>query len=517
MFTLTRAELQNAYDAISHHGYSSLWPPPQEWTIVTKHWTQVRDHLSQTDLDVYNPYRPLRVVAPKSRANIRLAHLLHPEDLLIYTALVLIVKDDIEKARISRRARRVFSYRSVPAAPNRLYAMRGAYDNYLAQLETKTRKRHTRFVSTADIADFYPRINQHRLENIISSTATHQRGRDVARVLVKKLISKLMEANSYGIPVGPPASRVLGEAVLIDVDAHLQSKGVDYVRWVDDFHIFSRSEYMAQSTVFELAEWLFVHHGLTLQSSKTRIWPVAKYLNNVLVKPEAKLTDRDAVLAALAGSQYAADEPDNEEIQSALNVLQGFDLKDMLLSSISDDRTVDYQMVRYVLTRLPNIPGIEEHLKLEILDIVLNHAELLYPVVDYIARYVLSFTGLSPATKKKIGQKLLRPLTSRRNPPPPYYAMWTLYVLSTSAGWTSPSALVRLYSQSTSEIVRRYAALALSTCGTRAEALAIRDDLPAASSLLRTAILAASRKLGSDERKHWRLASPPRGIVEKYM
>ena len=433
------------------------------------------------------------------------------------TALVLVVKDDIEKARISRRARRVFSYRAAPATPNRLYAMRGAYAKYLAQLETKARKRHTRFVSTADIADFYPRINQHRLENIITSTATNQRGHEVARVLVKKLISKLMDANSYGIPVGPPASRVLGEAVLIDVDAHLQSKGVDYVRGVDDFHIFSRSEYLAQSTVFELAEWLMVHHGLTLQSSKTRIWPVAKYINNILAKPEDKLTDRDTLLAALGGSQYAADDPDNEEHQSIVNALQGVDLKDMLLSSISDDKTVDYQMVRHVLTRLPAIPGIEEDLKLEILDIALDNAQLLYPVVDYVARYILSFTALLPATKKKIGRKLLHPLTSRRNPPPPYYAMWALYVLSTSPGWISPTVLVRLYSQSTSEIVRRYAALALSTCGTRAEALAIRDDLPTAPSLLRTAILAASQKLGQDERKHWKLANPSRCIVEKYM
>src|SRR5690606_30747351 len=115
-------------------------------------------------------------------------------------------------------------------------------------------KSTTRFVAIADVADFYPRIYQHRLENVIESTATTARATDVARVLVRKLIAKLIGGNSYGIPVGPYASRLLGEAVLIDVDSYLQSRGIDFVRWVDDYNLFARSEYLAQSTVFDLGE-----------------------------------------------------------------------------------------------------------------------------------------------------------------------------------------------------------------------------------------------------------------------
>ena len=90
------------------------------------------------------------------------------------------------------------------------------------------------YVAVADIADFYPRIYQHRLENVIESVASSQRVRDVARVLVKKLIGNLLGKDSYGIPVGPYASRLLAEALLIDVDASLESRGIDFVRWVDD-------------------------------------------------------------------------------------------------------------------------------------------------------------------------------------------------------------------------------------------------------------------------------------------
>ena len=220
MFQLTDIELQNAFEAINHHGYSAMLPQPYEWQFVVNRWPDVKVNLAQKDLDTYEPYNPLRIFAPKSRANIRIVHLLHPEDLLIYTALVLIVKNDIENARISKKARRVYSYRVDVSAPNRLYHVRGAHNAYLEQLATKAAKPSTKFVGLADIADFYPRIYQHRLENVIQAAATTQRGTDVARVLVRKLVSKFMERNSYGIPVGPYASRILGEAVLGPVEIH---------------------------------------------------------------------------------------------------------------------------------------------------------------------------------------------------------------------------------------------------------------------------------------------------------
>lgn len=527
MFKLTAEELQNAYEAIHHHGYSAMLPAAYEWKHVKEKWAEIKQYLAEIDLDTYTPYKPLQVFAPKSRANIRVVHLLHPEDLLLYTALVLIIKDDVEAARMSRKTQRVFSYRVDLKRPNRLYNSRGAYDAYLSQLRKKAEKASVTFVSIADIADFYPRIYQHRLENVVQSTATAQRGVDVARVLVKKLIGKLMGGNSYGIPVGPYASRILGEAILIDVDAHLHSNGVDFVRWVDDYNIFSRTEYLAQSTVFDLAEWLFSNHGLTLQSAKTKILPVERYATEVVSTPEENLTDRDNVIALLRQSagdvEYEDDEVDEDDeldeeaVAHLLQQLQGYDLHEMFVESISDQALVDYEMVRYVLTRLPRIPGANENLKSDILELVLDSAELLYPASEFIAKYLLSFEELSKSEKKKIAKQLLKPLKSKRNPPPDYYAMWILYIFSTSEDWDHAGDIARLYQEATSEVVKRYAALAISVGGTRAEALVVKDDFANASDLLRLAILCASNKLGKDERKHWKLANQIKGAVEKYV
>jgi hypothetical protein len=126
-------------------------------------------------------------------------------------------------------------------------------------------------VAVADFADFYPRIYQHRLENVIQASAKSPRVEEVARVLVRQFIPNLFGQTSYGILIGPFASRILGEGVLIDVDAALLSDGADFLRWVDDYTIFCSSEVDAQRRLFRLAERLFDNHGLTLSAVKTKI------------------------------------------------------------------------------------------------------------------------------------------------------------------------------------------------------------------------------------------------------
>ena len=528
MFTLAEDELEQAYQAISHHGYSALLPDAYEWTTVVNNWMKIREYLTKIDLDNYMPHKPLQIFAPKSRANIRIVHLLHPEDLLIYTALVMIVKNDIESARIPKRNQRVYSYRVSKEQSSHLYNARGAHDKYLAQLRNKATKKSTKFVAIGDIADFYPRIYQHRLQNVIEATATAQRGADVARVLVKKLINKLMGGNSYGIPVGPYASRILGEAILIDVDAHLLSKGVDFVRWVDDYNIFARSEYLAQSMIFELAEWLFSNHGLTLQSSKTKILPASRYLDEIANSPEENLTDRDQVVFLLreaAGdldygeveSVVGGDDLEERRIEEILEKIQSYDLRGMLVESMSDQALVDYEMVQYVLSRLPRIPGADNELKSDILHLVLDNADLLYPASEHIAQYVTSFQDIPKGEKVRIARKLLKPLRSRNNRPPDYYAMWVLYVFSTSADWNCSNEIMGLYQSSTSELVKRFAALALAKGGSRANALAVKENISSASSLLRLAIFCSTNRLGKDERKFWKLANRSIGILEKFV
>jgi hypothetical protein len=117
-FNLTEQELQNAFEAIEHHGYSGLVPHPPEWQTIRDNWGEIRPQIAAFDLDEYRPHSPMVMFAPKSRATVRPVCLLHPVDLLIYSALTLIVKDDLEVQRIALQKKRVFSYRA-NAEPNR--------------------------------------------------------------------------------------------------------------------------------------------------------------------------------------------------------------------------------------------------------------------------------------------------------------------------------------------------------------------------------------------------------------
>src|SRR4051812_43989351 len=68
-------------------------------------------------------------VCPQVTSNLRPVCLLHPIDLLIYSALTLVVKDDLESERIPIQKRRVFSYRASPET-NRFYAQQPTFQDF---------------------------------------------------------------------------------------------------------------------------------------------------------------------------------------------------------------------------------------------------------------------------------------------------------------------------------------------------------------------------------------------------
>jgi hypothetical protein len=178
--------------------------------------------------------------------------------------------DHIAASRLPIKSHKVFSFRSEKASGDMLYTSKPGYREFRDRQRRKIQVASIKFVGVADIADFYPRIYQHRLKNALEA-ATSNSQRDVIRVL-EKLLLRFSGGPSYGIPVGPAASRLLGEAVLIDVDSALRAAGVDFLRFVDDFVIFGSKYEMVESALHFLGETLFVQHGLTLQTAKTHIF-----------------------------------------------------------------------------------------------------------------------------------------------------------------------------------------------------------------------------------------------------
>ena len=475
MFNLTVDELHRAFLAIERHGYSSLLPDPPEWSHVRDHWDAISSHLSNLDLDDYTPHTPLRIFAPKDALHLRPLDMLHPEDLVIYTALVLLIKDDIEAGRVPRRARRVYSYRVDPSSTSELYRSTvGSHDAYMATLDMKSRKNRVTHVALADIADFFPRIYQHRLSNIIRTMASTDRATNVPRVLVDKLISRLMDRNSYGIPFGPFASRILGEAILMDVDDFLTSQRVDFVRWMDDYNFFAHSKTIAESHIRSLGEWLFREHGLTLQSSKTKVLTTEDYRSRVLASPEDELvSEEDVVADFLEATGGYADEVDESDVEEMLEVLHSEDLLSMLDRALSRNSVVDLRRVAHLLRLLTLLRGAPEEAHRQALALLLDHVTALSPIADTVCKYWLSLGFLDREDKRTVGDMLLKSLRSLGLDEHEYLTVWVLHLFGSDPDWNRRNELLRIYLDTHSEAIKRAAAVALRSSGTRSEAIAV--------------------------------------------
>ncbi|MGJ9385248.1 RNA-directed DNA polymerase [Salipaludibacillus sp. CF4.18] len=224
----------------------------------------------------------VRSLTPKHKYGFRLSTLLDPLDTIIYTALVYEIGEDIEARRVPIEKDVSFSYRFNPNDDGRMYDPEINYSKFLDYCTSKvnlfTGDESIQYVVVADIADFYPRIYLHPLENALSSCTI----KNNHAFALKKILNSWNLSISYGIPVGQSASGLLAELTLNDIDEGLLSEGVDFCRYVDDFRIFCNTKKEAYEHLALLATMLFGNHGLTLQQHKTKILSVEQFRENYL-------------------------------------------------------------------------------------------------------------------------------------------------------------------------------------------------------------------------------------------
>ncbi len=491
MLKLKAQLLERAKAAAILHGYGTFLPEPPEFALLKKNWKDVKNMLVSIDLDTYDGYTPIRSFAPKSRLNVRRVALLHPFDFIIYTALVLALKDAISKSRLPPDV--VFSYRTEKTTSKQIYASAPSFKEFRAAATKKATLNPKWSVGITDIADFFPRIYHHRLINALE-VAAPTTARDHIRVL-EKMLARFSEGTSYGIPIGPPASRLLAEAVLIDVDSTLKSYGIDFLRFVDDYAIFAEKPKDAEYGIRVLGETLFQNHGLTLQTAKTKVLSASAYLEKHLTLHSEKEENRRKLFEILGDSLYEEtcyEDLDDEQKKE----IDAYNLAEMLTEALSADESVDYQEVSFILGRLSSLQ------KPELISIVLENLDRLYPVANAVAAFFKDFKNLEDEQYKEIGTALLRPLLhATETRPSEFYAIWILHVFGQDDRWNHGEDLLRIFRETSSDVVRRYSALALARSGSRAQAVAIKEYLNSGSSQCRTAMLLATAILGLDERK----------------
>lgn len=193
------------------------------------------------------------------------AHI-QPLDEMKYLALVLQIAHKIEVMRISKSKNQIFSYRFSPQK-GYLFDPRYNYTSFREHVSKKSKSNKINVVVSCDISNFYDRLNLHRLECILASSPDTD----------KKVVSQLNELllfwsnrDSYGLPVGSNASRILAEASLIEVDNYLVSQKIDFCRFVDDYRIFAKDSATAHHSLSLLVDRLS-KEGFYINTSKTEI------------------------------------------------------------------------------------------------------------------------------------------------------------------------------------------------------------------------------------------------------
>lgn len=282
MLTLQPNSLNWALQHALNHGDTDVFPLPFEYQAIEHDWEAVRAVLAAANVLEWNT-RPARsLLSPKAKYSFRPITQVDPLDVLLFSAMVFEIADDLEARRIPTQPSVVFSYRVSTNEQGQLFDRDIGYRQFLDTCRTKLGQQGgDAFVATADISDFYSRIYHHRLENALR--AATDKTSHVNSIM--GLLSGWNGTETFGIPVGCAPSRLLAEVAISDVDELLLGNGVDFLRFNDDYRIFASSETEAYKHLVLLAETLNRNHGLSLQSQKTSVYDKDTFNDRFLSTP----------------------------------------------------------------------------------------------------------------------------------------------------------------------------------------------------------------------------------------
>lgn len=278
---LTEESIEFAKKHIMKYTDSDFYPRSPIFETLWKVWPQIKSYLLSTEICDFETRIPKIFAAPKSKGGYRIVHRLEPMNAIIYTALAYMIADKIEAARMPKEQKTACSYRISTTSDGDFFGNEKDYNNYYDKSKELSTK--YQYILQTDITDFYNQIYVHRLQNAIEAADSSLRELSYE---IEDFIIKLNSSSTKGIPVGPIASIVFSEALMIDIDNFISNKGFEFTRYVDDIRIFSNNQKDLDKILEELTQYLYEQHRLNLSSSKTGIFEINDFLNNELNSPE---------------------------------------------------------------------------------------------------------------------------------------------------------------------------------------------------------------------------------------
>lgn len=410
---LSTASIERAIEHVATFGDTDVFPHPVETAFLIEKRKEIAAELSVLDLETFEPAQAIETISPKSRWGFRIVHQLPLLETLLFTAAAIEIGLDIESIKRPIDEFGPFAYRfDGSKSEASLFVSGHTYKDWLQWQHNQLREGKFTHVVATDIADFYHRIYFHRIENILD-VATDRKG---VKAFIEKLIKRIRGKQSYGIPVGGSASRIIAEAVLSDADSALANEGLVFTRFVDDYRLFLDVDQAPYVALAFLAEHLATTEGLTLNAQKTKVWSVEEF-KKFLSGQEDDVFDtaqRDAI-ASLTQSLYYDEEPDQAEVEkiSALNLVQ------MLEDELDEDHW-DFGKIRLIFL------GLRLTKNSDALELIVERFEDLLPFVKEFVLLIDALDGEGVELSDELRIKVLELLETGAARTVPTIQVWLL-------------------------------------------------------------------------------------------
>lgn len=499
---------RRALKNIVAHGDTDIFPFPIENHILHDEPDKIVEILKKLDANVSQSladYPPVNVgaLAPVGYTGFRWAVQIDPIWNAAYLSWVLSIAEQIEGVRIPIQDRKIFSNRyEWNEDRGTCFSQNVSWRSFIERAIEKAS--HYSFVVNCDISEFYLRINHHRIENSIQ----HLPDANYAVSRIKAFLSHLSGTYSFGIPVGGPASRLIAELVLSQIDSLLMSYGIDFIRYADDYYLFANSPDESFKALVTLTRLLIDNQGLQLQKAKTRIMSSSEFVaSNPLVHDDEEVNvgaplgaARQAIMAInVHYDPYSATAA--EDYEAIRQELDKYPVMEIIRAEIKKSR-VDVTLSRRLISLSRFLDGavLDDAIKT-----LIENEEILYPVyynVLIVAKD--TFDRLTPQTQDFILNHL-RTLISQQSRVMvvDLNVQYAIRVLSLKYQEDSRLLLASLYRSSDNGAIKRDIILALARWKDWHWLSDLKNRFRQLTDVERRGFIIASFGLG-DEGNHWR-------------
>ena len=124
-----------------------------------------------------------------------------------------------------------------------------------------------------DIEKYFDTVNHDKLISILREQVNDSATLHLIRSFLRAGVMEdgLVHSSDEGVPQGGCISPILSNIYLDKLDKELESRGLRFVRYADDFDIFVKSEMAADRVMASVSRWLESKLRLRVSASKTKV------------------------------------------------------------------------------------------------------------------------------------------------------------------------------------------------------------------------------------------------------